>query len=523
MKPDIEFDPSSVPSASRSYAYPLVAAGTAVSGILLLYGATVLAIAQTWSSSETFKHGWLVVPIVAWLVWRERARVPLEAARVWWPALVGVAVAGFGWLVGNVASVASVQQFALIVMLQSAVLALLGPRVSRSLAFPLAFLFFAVPVGDFMIPTLIDWTADFTVGALRVTGIPVYREGNVFVIPSGTWSVVEACSGVRYLIASMMVGTLYAYMTYRSKVRRALFVTASLVVPIVANWLRAFLIVLLGHFSDNALATGVDHLVYGWIFFGLVIAILFWAGSFWREDGEVASTGSRASPLQLGRLARSPTARPAASAALATLALAAAWPLVAHAIGARTENAPVALTLPESANGWQRGRSTTLPWSPTYVGAAATQSSSYERAGRAVHAYVAYYRAQTQGRELVSSANALLPPAATQLRERPLGALPLRWSGASVDARSSEVISDHGRWLTASWYWVDGALTANDYRAKARQAIARLTFRGDDGAVVILVAPEHESVEEARATLQAFASEMGPSLTRAIVNARGEP
>jgi exosortase len=124
------------------------------------------------------------------------------------------------------------------------------------LIFPLLFLFFAVPVGDFLLPRLMEWTADFTVQALRLTGIPVFREGQNFVIPSGNWSVVEACSGIRYLIASLTVRTLYAYLTYTSLKRRLTFILVSLLVPILANWFRAYMIVMLGHLSGNKLATG---------------------------------------------------------------------------------------------------------------------------------------------------------------------------------------------------------------------------------------------------------------------------
>ena len=126
-------------------------------------------------------------------------------------------------------------------------------------------------------------TADFTVAALRASGIPVYREGLQFVIPSGSWSVVEACSGIRYLMASFMVGSLFAYLNYRSWRRRLAFVAVSLVVPIVANWLRAYMIVMLGHLSGNTLAVGVDHLIYGWVFFGIVIMAMFMVGARWSE------------------------------------------------------------------------------------------------------------------------------------------------------------------------------------------------------------------------------------------------
>jgi exosortase len=172
LKRDIELDADSVPSSTRVGAGLVAALALALTLILALYWPTVALLTQTWSGSETFKHGWVVVPVALWIVWRDRARVPFHAARPWWPALVGVLLAGIGWLLGNLAGVAVVEELAVVLMVQLTVLAVLGPMVGRSIAFALAFLFFAVPFGDFLIPTLIDWTADFTVFALRASGIP---------------------------------------------------------------------------------------------------------------------------------------------------------------------------------------------------------------------------------------------------------------------------------------------------------------------------------------------------------------
>src|SRR4029453_12636412 len=105
-------------------------------------------------------------------------------------------------------------------MLVLAVPMLLGMEVARAITFPLAFLLFMVPFGEFLLPPLMEGTASVTIAALRLTGVPVYREGLQFVIPSGKWSVVEACSGVRYLIASMVVGVLFASLNSRSLRRR---------------------------------------------------------------------------------------------------------------------------------------------------------------------------------------------------------------------------------------------------------------------------------------------------------------
>ena len=128
--------------------------------------------------------------------------------------------------------------------------------------FPLLFLFFAVPFGEALVPKLMDWTADFTVAAVKLSGVPVYREGTHFVIPSGQWSVIEACSGIKFLIASLMGGSLYAWLLYRSPGRRLAFIGASIVVPLLANWLRAYTIVMVGHLSNNRLMTNDDHIVF---------------------------------------------------------------------------------------------------------------------------------------------------------------------------------------------------------------------------------------------------------------------
>ena len=125
--------------------------------------------------------------------------------------------AGAGWLLGELGTVNAVSQFAFVAMLVLAVPTVIGTRAARRIAFPLAFLFFAVPVGR--VPDAAADGVDRRHHRARRSGsrgIPVYREGQNFIIPSGNWSVVEACSGVRYLIASLVIGTLYAYLTYRS-------------------------------------------------------------------------------------------------------------------------------------------------------------------------------------------------------------------------------------------------------------------------------------------------------------------
>src|SRR5581483_9036774 len=98
-----------------------------------------------------------------------------------------------------------------------------------------------------------------------------------------------ACAGLRFLIASIAFGTLYSCLIYRSFTRRALFMLASVIIPIIANGFRALGIVVLGHVLGSAQAAAADHILYGWLFFSIVILLLIMAGLPFREDTPTAA------------------------------------------------------------------------------------------------------------------------------------------------------------------------------------------------------------------------------------------
>lgn len=250
---------------------------------------TVLAMVQIWLSSETYTHGLVVAPISIWLLWRMRSRLAPAVAQGPTPQfLVLLLPAVFLYFAGAVMLVQVVAQFAFVAILIVGSATLMGFQATRVAAFPLLFLFMMVPVGSSLEPPMMDLTAKYTVKLVQLTGIPVYQEGRFFQLPTGSWSVVEACSGVRYLIASVTLGLIYAHLNYRTFGKQLVFVLLSFIVPVFANIGRAYFIVMLGHLSNMELATGVDHLIYGWIFFGLVMLLLFWLGGFWADSpGEV--------------------------------------------------------------------------------------------------------------------------------------------------------------------------------------------------------------------------------------------
>lgn len=504
----------SVPAANRVGLLSTVLVAGAVIWLLSWYGETTWSTVTIWMRSETFAHGFLIFPVSAYLIWRKRRELATLTPEPDYRVLPLLAVFGFGWLLADLAGVIVVQQYSLVIMIPLLVWLILGIRVVGALVFPLSFLLFAVPVGDFLLSPLMAYTADFTVFALQLTGIPVYRDGLFFTIPSGQWSVVEACSGLRYLIASVTLGWLYAYLTYRSAWRRAAFIALSMVVPVVANGLRAYMIVMIAHLSDMKLAVGVDHIIYGWVFFGIVTLLLFWIGSFWREQsaGEGADENRRPDaaagpPVSFKRIA------------LATLAagvVVAVWPLYA----ARLENVdpvrPLLLETPSGTGGWLADPGKMTDWTPHFLNPRAQVNQVYMKDGRRVGLFIGYYNYQRQGTELINSENVLA--ANTNLRWAMAGEIgrTLLRGEQEISAIQTRLRAPHTHLLAWHWYWVEGRRTVNPYFGKFLEAASKLFGAGDDAAVVILYTPYDDRPEEAEAPMQDFLMQMLPVLERSL-------
>ncbi|HEV8520192.1 MAG TPA: exosortase A [Burkholderiales bacterium] len=488
----------------------------AIFWLLACYGDTAQSIVAIWEHSETFAHGYLIVPISVWMIWSRRHELVDLELRPNFLALPVLAVVGFGWLLGYLAGAGVVQQYAMVLMIPLLVWTILGTKVVQMLAFPLFFLLFAVPFGEFLIPPMMDYTADFTIFALRLTGLPVYREGNFFMVPSGTWSVVEACSGVRYLIASLTLGCLYAYLTYRSLARRAVFIAFSVIVPIVANWLRAYMIVMIGHLSGMKYAVGVDHLIYGWIFFGVVMLILFWVGSFWREDiYPVAAANAKA----ITRRAE-PSLGAIAAATIAAAMIVAVWPVAASRMtGADSKPQPV-LRPPMQTGGWRPVAERLTDWTPHFLNPLSRVNQTYATDLTRVGLYIAYYRDQWQGAKLITSINTLVP--STDHRWGNIGEIGRNetFNDGKVSLIEAQLRGASKKLLVWRWYWVDGQYTANPYWAKLLQAKSQLSGHGDDGAVVIVYTEFEAEREPAASRLHDFVNAMLPAITTSLNNAR---
>ena len=310
-----------------------------------------------WITSTAYGHCFLIIPMALYLAWDQRAGLAGLAPRAtpaW--ALLALPVAGV-WLLAERLGIMEGRQLAAVAAFEVLCLAVLGWRLTRALAGPLLFLFFLVPFGAFFTPQLQAITARITEIGLTVLRIPHFVNDLVIEIPEGTFFVAEACAGLRFLIAAVAFGVFFALLNYRSPGRRVAFMIASVVIPIFANGLRALGIVALGHILGSAEAAAADHLIYGWVFFSIVMLLLVAAGMPFREAAAapraIAGPAPRGFAPALGGVA-----------AMLALALAATGPVVAAGLNTRV-TAPALAALPPLA--WPAGCIATADDAPAPV------------------------------------------------------------------------------------------------------------------------------------------------------------
>ncbi len=296
--------------------------GSLIVGILLLGGlfrTEAVTAVQTWDDSTAYNHCFLVLPIAVYLLWDRRgALLGLAAKPMPLVGLLGLPLAAV-WLFAERLGIMEGRQLVAVSFLELLFLGVFGWRLWKAMSGPLLYLYFLVPFGEFLTPHLQDITAVFVRHGLDAVQIPAYVDGYVIEIAEGTFFIAQACAGLRFLIASIAFGALYAILMYRSPIRRAAFIAVSIVVPIVANGFRALGIVSLGHILGSAEAAAADHVLYGWMFFSLVILLLLACGLPFREDHR--PDVPTASPMPDGHYAR-----PGMFAAALLLAIAAVSP-----------------------------------------------------------------------------------------------------------------------------------------------------------------------------------------------------
>ena len=482
-------------------------------GVILLYWETVTFTVDFWSRRRAYGHGLLLVPISLFIVWQSRATLAriVPHAQPWAaPAVLGASLL---WALAHAIDVQLVMQLALLAVIGGVLWTLLGNRVGRVLAFPVAYLLIGIPLWSLLTPFLQDYTATASTRVLRAVGVPVYLEAFYISIPSGQFVVEEVCAGLRYLLATMSIAALFAYLNLRRLWLGVVFFLSCVVFSIFLNWLRVVIIIWVGHASSMQHWLITDHLSFGWVVFAVGLVPMFAYGIWLQRFDRIPATPTPASSDGAPAKERAPRFL---VWGIVTLALCGAGPAAVLWSASRAA-APVEVHLqaPAAVAPWKSASADDRGWGPEYVGADAQVLAGYRSEDARVSLYIAYYANQRDGAEVINELNVLYDEKIWKPRRR--SERRITFGDEKVVAlREIELVTGSGaERLVWYWYRVGNRRTTSVLEAKLLQLWE--TLMGSPSAAVVAVsAPVRDSVGATRTDLEAFLAAMGPAAIKAI-------
>ena len=483
---------------------PLAALAAAALALLAVFAQDWAEMAGQWWNSSTYNHVLLVPPILGWLVWQRWPDLQRLAPSPWWPGLVLFGAALLLWVLGAFAGFSLVRQAGVVGMTGASVLALLGPRVGTGLAFPLGYMVFLVPFGDELVPLLQTVTAKLTIALVHLSGVPAVIDGVFIDTPAGLFEVAEACSGIKFLIAMIALGVLVGNVCFQSWRRRFAFLALCVVVPVLANGVRAWATIYAAQYVGAARAGGLDHIVYGWFFFAAVIALVLALG--WRffdraADAPLVDVAAIQASSLLARLEASGLGQGRLLAAMAALVLAGqGWAWAADRLDAQI---PRQIALP-AVPGWHRvDYRPMLWWEPRARGADHRLLGRYADArGNEVDVFFALYSGQSEGREAGGfGEGALVPDSGWAWRA----------AGPALDNGRSERLLGRGQVerLAETYYRTGDLLTGSNMRLKLTNIGDRLLLR-ERPTVLLILSSESRPGRDPASAIASFRAAAGP-------------
>ncbi|MCB2047814.1 MAG: exosortase A [Novosphingobium sp.] len=460
--------------------------------------------AIAWQSS-TFNHILLIPLILWWMVAQRAPELRTLVPAPWWPGFLLTAAGAMVWLLGTFSGMDLASQLGAVAVLVSLVPLFLGVRVTAALTFPLLYAFLLVPMGEELVPALQLLTAKITVALVEASGIPAHIEGVFIDTPAGLFEVAEACSGVKFLIAMFALGLLAANICFVSWRRRIAFMAICVVVPILANGVRAFATIWIAQSVGAERAAGIDHIIYGWVFFAIVVALIL--AISWRffdraPTAKFTNLDALAGSPLLARFERQRIAPITALAGLVLIIGAAhLWARSGEALRA---DLPESVSLPE-IEGWHPVAfpRTGLAWEPRAEGADQRLFGRYRNAsGEEVDVFLALYSSQGDGHEPSGFGQGAMRPDSGWSWHSPGPNFP--------DAMSEYLRGDDGAMrLAVTWYASGDLVTGSKVKLKLHSMADKLRL-SEEPAALLIVSAADRSADKARKAVSEFMRDAGP-------------
>lgn len=498
----------------------------------LYYSAFTWLVTEDWAR-EDFSYGILIPVIVLYLIWEKRAEFLALPSQPSWIGIIPVGLGIIFYWLGELAG----EFFSLYLSFWFVVVGLLWMHVGwtklKSIGFALIIMLTMFPIPNFLYTkvsvNLKLISSQLGVAMMQTYGMSAYREGNVIDLGFTQLQVVDACSGLRYLIPLIVLGILMAYFYKGALWKKGVLVASTIPLSIGTNGLRIAMTGILYEDWGAAVAEGFFHGFSGWFIFMFSVGVLLlemWILNRIAPQKGAALVAPAAAPFQQEareidasrhRRLFSPPQFPAALLLLGlTFAL-------SYGIEFR-EKIPISKPLsefPATVGDW-----TGIHESMEQKFIDELDLTDYtivdyrNNEGKAVNFYVAYYESQRKGESIHSPATCL-PGGGWVYHESGEVSLP---AGIMEDNPISvnRAFMQKGGQKQLLYYWFPqrGRILTNAYQLKIYAFWDALTRQRTDGALVRLITPvyELEDLAGAEQRLQGFAQKIVPVLNQFIPN-----
>jgi exosortase len=240
---------------------------------IYLYADFLNYIVDFWLNDATYTHGFLVLAIIAYLIFLKKNEILNAKLSPSYLMLIPLIIVCSIWLLGYLKSIESLQLLYLPFLIICVCYVIFGKNIAKIILFPILFLFSALPVWGILIPFLQNMTIAVVVPLVKLLGVvPLNLNGHYVNVEVGLFSIEEGCAGLRFFIIALSLSTLYGYLHYAKAILpNLILITVSLLLAIVANWIRVAGIILIAHYTNNINNSIVqDHGNFGWIIFVII-------------------------------------------------------------------------------------------------------------------------------------------------------------------------------------------------------------------------------------------------------------
>ncbi len=382
--------------------------------VALIYWPSSKALGGFWSDTadRAYTHGYLVLLISLALVVRERAALAAVTVRPLPRALVALWLLSAAWVWCYQAAVQDLHLLLLPLLLCAALLSVLGVQAVRVLAFPIGFLYFAMPVWSDLVGVLQSLSIRANSALIWLTGLPAYITGDMVHVPAGTLEIAGGCSGLHSFLIGLTLAALYGELARDPLRWRLTWIALMAALAMIGNWVRIFVIIAAAEATDmQTFLITVDHYWFGWFLFLLCFLGFLWlAGRLRARSPAASATAGLIAPRTAGEGSRSADGALLRSVVAALLVLSILPGLLYASEPLRIPKQAVGIVWPSAPAGWMGPVAVAdSAWQPIFARASVVSRRQYvAQDQQPVEIYIAAYGRQQQGAKLLNYGNSVL-------------------------------------------------------------------------------------------------------------------